>query len=168
MRYSCEITARPTKDGVMQSVTFVDGHCVKIRLFPNCSDTLIVQLIANAWMQRLTHNLAGHTIEPNSLLHDRVVWFDRHGVGQKVIFVRHLHIAHIHELFWRPTQQSRQAARRRSHHGWRVRPRRPPAGVRSEVATPRRGRHTFVQKHLEPKWLEPKWATGVCSWKCCW
>ena len=56
-------------------------------------------------------------IEPNSLLHDRVVWFDRHGVGQKVIFVRHLHIAHNHEFFWRPTQQSRQAARRRSHHG---------------------------------------------------
>ena len=38
--------------------------------------------------------------------------------------------------------------RLRSHRGWRVRPRRSPAGVRSEVATPRRGQRTFEQKHL--------------------
>ena len=51
-----------------------------------------------------------------------IVLFDRHGARQKIILVRHLHIAHVYELFWRPTQQSPEAARRRSHHGWRVRP----------------------------------------------
>ena len=34
-----------------------------------------------------------------------------------------------------------------------LRPRRSPARVCSEVATPRRGQHTFEQKHREPKWI---------------
>ena len=38
--------------------------------------------------------------------------------------------------------------RLRSHRGWAVRPRRSPARVRSEVATPRRGQRTFEQKHI--------------------
>ena len=41
-----------------------------------------------------------------------------------------------------------QGWRLRSHHGGRVRPRRSPARVRSEVATPRGKQHTFEQKHL--------------------
>ena len=45
----CKITASQAKDGVMQSVTFVDGHYVKIRLLSSCSDTLIVQPIPSRW-----------------------------------------------------------------------------------------------------------------------
>ena len=41
-------------------------------------------------------------------------------------------------------------------HGGRGRPRRSTAAVYSEVATPRRGQHTFEPKRLEQKWLEPK------------
>ena len=38
--------------------------------------------------------------------------------------------------------------RHRNHHGGRVRPRKSHTGARSEVATPRKGQHTFEQKHL--------------------
>ena len=38
-------------------------------------------------MQLQEHNLTGHTIDPDSLLHDGVLSIDHHAVGQKTIFV---------------------------------------------------------------------------------
>ena len=40
-------------------------------------------------------------MDSNSLLHDRAGCFDRHAAGQSTI--PHLHIAHAHELLWRPS-----------------------------------------------------------------
>ena len=40
------------------------------------------------------------TIDPSSLLHDDVLCFDSHASRQKIIFVSHFHIAHVHGLFW--------------------------------------------------------------------
>ena len=49
-------------------------------------------------MQGLRHNLAGETI-PNSVFHDLAVRFDRRASRLITIFIRDLHIAHVHELF---------------------------------------------------------------------
>ena len=40
--------------------------------------------------------LAGDKIDPNSFLHDDVLCFDHHASWQKIIFVNHFHIAHVH------------------------------------------------------------------------
>ena len=40
---------------------------------PEFSDTLFVQRRASVWVKRLKHNLAGDTVDRNSLLHKRVV-----------------------------------------------------------------------------------------------
>ena len=42
-------------------------------LFSNCNDALTVQRSASNRMKRLEYNLAGDPIEPDSLLHDRVL-----------------------------------------------------------------------------------------------
>ena len=39
-------------------------------------------------MQKLKHNLAGHTSGPESLLHEGVLCFGHHAAGQGTIFVR--------------------------------------------------------------------------------
>ena len=44
------------------------------------------------------HNLDGHTIGPQFLLHEGVLYFGHHAAGQEPIFVSHLHIAHVPEL----------------------------------------------------------------------
>ena len=38
--------------------------------------------------ERQKHNLAGHTIDPKSVLHDGALCFDRHAAGQRALFVR--------------------------------------------------------------------------------
>ena len=38
--------------------------------------------------------------DPNSLLHNLVVWIERFTAGQLNILVRHFHIAHVHGLSW--------------------------------------------------------------------
>ena len=40
----------------------------------------------------LKHSIAGHTIDPESLLDDGVLCFDLSAAGQKTILVNHLHI----------------------------------------------------------------------------
>ena len=92
-------------------------------LVTDSDDVAISLLLVGTLWKRLKYNLADGTDDPNSLLQDRAVWFDRHGAGQKLILVRHLHIAHVRELLWRTSQQSQRAAKRRSHQatvrsGW--------------------------------------------------
>ena len=48
------------------------------------------------------NNLDGDTIDPNVILHVCAVCFDRHAAGKKTSNVRHLHIANVLTLFWRP------------------------------------------------------------------
>ena len=45
------------------------------------------------------HDLADHTIDPDSLLHDDVLCFDHHASGQKYIVVSHLHIVSMVTAF---------------------------------------------------------------------
>ena len=53
----------------------------------------------SVWIQGLRLTLAGKAMVPNSLVHDLAVRFDRFDARQINIFIRDLHIAHIHELF---------------------------------------------------------------------
>ena len=44
---------------------------------PTTEETVELQLSVSVWFQRLSHNLAGDRIDPNSLFHDLAVRFDR-------------------------------------------------------------------------------------------
>ena len=49
--------------------------------------------------EKLKLNLAGHTIDPDSLL-PGVLCFDHHAAGRKIILVSHCLIAHVHKVLW--------------------------------------------------------------------
>ena len=74
------------------------GEGVQIQFFSNCNHTLIEQRVAGVWVRRLKHNLAGRSVDPNSLRHDRVDRFDRHAAGQATVLGRHFLIARVQEL----------------------------------------------------------------------
>ena len=77
--------------------------------------TVITPDRCHVWMARMKHNLAGDTIDPNSLLHVRVVLFGRHAAGQRTLVVRHFHKVHVHELLiatrWHDRETNRTSIR---------------------------------------------------------
>jgi len=192
----CQVTATQADDGVMQSVTLVDGRYVRRTTLPRdgnvrrdsddvfvwehvglllvngCSRfvlCVVIQTSEAQFLDDIWHNfpLCDGSDRVPSLSEDlrqplcditasetkdgerqSETFADEHCVRHTVRVSHNVRRAsrrvqtqdspdrHVHgEHVERP---SRRAARRRSHHGRRVRPRRSPAWVRSEVATLRK------------------------------